>query len=85
VFGVARPRAVLVTTPNAEYNVRFPGLPGGAMRHPDHRFEWTRSEFATWAAGVADRYGYRVHHEGIGPADAVLGAPTQLAVFEASP
>jgi 3' terminal RNA ribose 2'-O-methyltransferase Hen1 len=29
VFGHARPRTVIVTTPNAEYNVRYPGLAGG--------------------------------------------------------
>ncbi len=40
----ARPGAVIVTTPNAEYNVSYDGLAG--MRHPDHRFEWTRAEFA---------------------------------------
>ncbi len=81
VFGVARPATVVVTTPNREYNVRYPGLPGGALRHPDHRFEWTRAEFATWCADVGSAHGYRVRHEGIGEADAELGAPTQLAVF----
>ena len=51
VFGSARPATVVVTTPNAEYNVRWETLPAGQFRHPDHRFEWTRGEFATWAAG----------------------------------
>src|SRR5262249_5576854 len=45
VFGHARPRAVALTTPNREYNVRFDGLPAGNFRHRDHRFEWTRREF----------------------------------------
>ena len=42
VFGIANPRAVIVTTPNVEYNTLFPGLPAGTLRHRDHRFEWTR-------------------------------------------
>src|SRR6202041_2762103 len=45
VFGYAAPGTVIVTTPNAEYNVRFETLPAGTMRHRDHRFEWTRGEF----------------------------------------
>src|SRR5262249_57632747 len=58
VFGVARPATVVVTTPNVEYNVRFPALEPGRRRHPDHRFEWTRAEFAAWAGGGAIEHGY---------------------------
>lgn len=82
VFEVARPRAVVVTTPNREYNVRFPSLRQGGLRHPDHRFEWSRAEFRAWAAGQAGRYGYSVTFEDIGEPDAELGAPTQMAIFE---
>ena len=81
VFGVARPGTVVVTTPNAEHNVRFPDLPPGAMRHPDHRFEWTRSQFRDWSAGVAGRRGYQVRFLPIGADDPEVGPPTQLAVF----
>jgi 3' terminal RNA ribose 2'-O-methyltransferase Hen1 len=81
VFGVARPASVLVTTPNAEYNTRWESLPAGHRRHPDHRFEWTRGEFAAWADEVAAAYGYAVRHVPVGPVDAEVGAPTQLAVF----
>ncbi|MFD7654803.1 3' terminal RNA ribose 2'-O-methyltransferase Hen1 [Actinosynnema sp. NPDC059797] len=81
VFTVARPRTVLVTTPNVEYNDLFEALPAGQHRHADHRFEWTRAEFRDWAAGVAGRRGYAVRHLPIGPEDAERGAPTQLAVF----
>jgi 3' terminal RNA ribose 2'-O-methyltransferase Hen1 len=80
VFGGARPGTVVLTTPNAEYNVRWPGLDGG-FRHPDHRFEWTRAEFAAWAEGVAGRHGYAVRQVAVGPEDAEVGAPTQMAVF----
>jgi 3' terminal RNA ribose 2'-O-methyltransferase Hen1 len=81
VFGWARPGTIVVTTPNAEYNVLFAGLPPGAPRHRDHRFEWTRPQFARWCAEVAGRHGYQVELSGIGPADPGLGCPTQLAVF----
>jgi 3' terminal RNA ribose 2'-O-methyltransferase Hen1 len=81
VFGAARPGAVVVTTPNSEYNVRFETLAAGVFRHPDHRFEWTRAEFRAWADGVADRFGYGVRYRPVGPDDPEVGPPTQLAVF----
>ncbi|HEX8192384.1 MAG TPA: 3' terminal RNA ribose 2'-O-methyltransferase Hen1 [Allosphingosinicella sp.] len=81
LFGHARPGAVLITTPNRDYNGRFEGLAAGAMRHADHRFEWSRAEFAHWAQSVAAAHGYEVRLEGIGAADPELGAPTQMGVF----
>jgi 3' terminal RNA ribose 2'-O-methyltransferase Hen1 len=82
VFEHARPGAVVLTTPNREYNVRFEGLPAGNFRHRDHRFEWTRREFEDWAGEVAGRFGYGVRFLPVGPEDAEVGAPTQMAVFE---
>jgi 3' terminal RNA ribose 2'-O-methyltransferase Hen1 len=82
VFEHARPGAVVVTTPNREYNVRFDGLPAGGLRHRDHRFEWTRREFEDWAGEVAGRFGYAVRFLPVGPEDPAVGAPTQMAVFE---
>jgi len=81
VFREARPSTVVVTTPNREYNTLFPSLAAGAFRHPDHRFEWTRAEFRTWADGIGSRYGYRATLSGIGRGNEALGAPTQMAVF----
>ncbi len=81
VFQAARPAAVVVTTPNAEHNVRFASLAAGRFRHPDHRFEWTRDEFRTWAQGVGDRHGYTVEHRPVGDDDPEVGPPTQLALF----
>jgi 3' terminal RNA ribose 2'-O-methyltransferase Hen1 len=81
VFGAARPRTVVVTTPNVEYNVRWETLPAGHVRHSDHRFEWTRAEFAGWAGAVAERHGYEVAFAPVGPDDPEVGPPTQLAVF----
>ena len=81
LFEFARPATVVLTTPNREYNVMWPSLPAGGMRHRDHRFEWTRAEFEAWAQGIAGRFGYRVRFQPIGPQDAVVGAPSQMAIF----
>ena len=82
VFAHARPGCVIVTTPNREYNIHFESLPAGNFRHPDHRFEWGRSEFRTWAEDVAAQFGYTVRFVPIGEVDETLGPPTQMAVFE---
>ncbi len=84
VFEHARPRAVVVTTPNAEYNVLFETLSAGQFRHPDHRFEWTRQEFLKWSEAIAARFGYTVRYDAIGAVDETVGPPTQMAVFEAA-
>jgi 3' terminal RNA ribose 2'-O-methyltransferase Hen1 len=81
LFGEAKPRSVVVTTPNVEYNVRFEGLPVGKPRHRDHRFEWTRAEFEAWATSVAGVHGYDVRFLPVGPLDPEVGSPTQMAVF----
>ncbi|MDM4721572.1 3' terminal RNA ribose 2'-O-methyltransferase Hen1 [Micromonospora sp. WMMA1363] len=81
VFGHAQPATVVVTTPNSEYNVCYEGLAAGRFRHADHRFEWTRAEFADWVARVGSTYGYAAARRGIGDEDPEVGAPTQLAVF----
>ena len=86
VFGAAKPRVVLVTTPNREYNVMWETLSAGAMRHRDHRFEWTRAEFRAWAAGVCERNGYSCEFRGIGeigtsPSGQDVGTPSQMGVF----
>lgn len=81
VFAHAAPATVIVTTPNAEHNVRFESLPAGALRHRDHRFEWTRAEFRAWADRVAESHGYRVTFAPVGADDLEVGPPTQMAVF----
>ncbi len=81
VFEFAHPQQVIVTTPNIEYNVRFLTLPAGQLRHRDHRFEWTRTEFQDWANRVAERFGYSVEFNGIGANDPEVGFPTQMALF----
>ena len=81
VLGTARPSAVVVTTPNAEYNVRWESLPAGHVRHADHRFEWDRAQFRAWAERAAATYGYTVSFRSVGPDDPEVGPPTQLALF----
>ncbi len=94
VFEHAAPPIVIITTPNREYNVMWqsphengtPGMAPGSMRHKDHRFEWTRDEFRTWAIGVCARFGYSCEFRGIGEAGATpdgteVGTPTQMGVF----
>jgi len=81
LFAHARPATIVVTTPNVEHNVRFEDLPAGSMRHRDHRFEWTRSEFAAWADAAAAANGYSVRYLPVGADDPDVGPPTQMAVF----
>ena len=81
LFEFIRPKSAIVTTPNIEYNVRFENLPAGKFRHRDHRFEWTRAEFQTWANGVAEKFEYAVEFRCVGTADLEVGSPTQMAIF----
>lgn len=81
IFEHARPGVVVLTTPNREYNVRWPALPAGRFRHRDHRFEWTRSELQAWAEGVAERFGYAVRFLPVGEEDSQVGPPTQMGIF----
>ncbi len=82
LFEFARPKTVVLTTPNREFNVTWETLPAGQFRHPDHRFEWTRKEFEGWAHTVAGRFGYTVRFLPVGPEHDKLGPPTQMAVFQ---
>ena len=52
------------------------------MRHTDHRFEWTRKEFETWAKRVADENNYSVEFFPVGEEEKNIGAPSQMAVFK---
>lgn len=81
LFEYAHPSTVIITTPNSEYNVKFERLSAGVFRHTDHRFEWTRKEFADWAQRICDRYSYDFKHIPVGPFDAEVGAPSQMGVF----
>lgn len=82
VFKFAKPKLVVVTTPNVEFNATFENLPAGKLRHRDHRFEWTRKEFEEWANRIATTYGYSVQFLPVGDENPELGAPTQMGVFK---
>jgi 3' terminal RNA ribose 2'-O-methyltransferase Hen1 len=81
LFEFAKPGSVVLTTPNAEYNVKWETLPAGVFRHSDHRFEWTRQQFAAWAHRVGERFNYDVRFNPVGPEDPVVGPPTQMGIF----
>lgn len=82
LFHHVRPTRAVITTPNTEYNIVWNTRRPHGRRHPDHRFEWSREEFAKWSNKIGDTYGYEVRHDHVGSTHAVWGAPTQLAVFD---
>jgi hypothetical protein len=55
VFEFAKPKTLIITTPNREYNVIWDSLPAENFRHVDHRFEWTRDEFQKWGSVIAEK------------------------------
>jgi 3' terminal RNA ribose 2'-O-methyltransferase Hen1 len=82
LFEFARPKTIVLTTPNREYNVVWETLPADQLRHPDHRFEWNRQEFQDWSDSMCRRFGYTVRFVPVGPLNEKLGSPTQMGVFE---
>lgn len=82
LFEFARPKTVILTTPNQEYNTMWEKLDAGNMRHDDHRFEWTRNEFAEWANKIGKKYNYNVELLPIGEEVEGIGAPSQMAIFK---
>lgn len=80
LFGQLRPRHILITTPNVEYN-HLLGVPPDRLRHPDHEFEWDRQTFRDWAEMLADRYGYAVELRCVAGRHQHLGGPSQMARF----
>jgi 3' terminal RNA ribose 2'-O-methyltransferase Hen1 len=81
LFSAARPKSVVLTTPNIEYNINYPGLANGHLRHLDHRFEWTRAEFENWGKSIGEKYSYGAEFRSIGDFDEIFGSPTQMAIF----
>ncbi len=81
IFEFAAPPYVIITTPNREYNVRFENMEPEALRHSDHRFEWTRAEFKAWCERMGNTFGYLHEILPIGELDDQVGPPTQMVVF----
>lgn len=81
VFGYMSPAMIVISTPNSDFNSLFPL---SVFRDSDHKFEWSRVQFQTWALDVANRYSYSVEFTGVGepPAEAEdVGYCTQIGVF----
>jgi 3' terminal RNA ribose 2'-O-methyltransferase Hen1 len=78
IFEFIKPKLLIITTPNADYNTKFQ-QPG--FRHPDHRFEWTRDEFKVFCE-KSIKYGYTYEISFIGDIEPALGGPTQMGVFK---
>jgi 3' terminal RNA ribose 2'-O-methyltransferase Hen1 len=81
VFEFAQPSVVVLTTPNRDHNAVWESLPVGQFRHADHRFEWSRAEFQSWANGIGSRFGYAVDFRSVGDDHPEFGPPTQMGVF----
>ncbi|ALC41806.1 Hen1 [Drosophila busckii] len=88
IFGYMHPKIVIISTPNADFNVIFtrfsPLLPNG-FRHHDHKFEWTRAEFKAWCLDITEKYpNYMCSIFGVGEApagDESVGNVSQIALF----
>ena len=81
IFEFARPKTIILTTPNREYNAIFENGVSNTLRHHDHRFEWTRKEFESWATEVAAKNNYQVQFLPVGEVEEQVGAPTQMGIF----
>ena len=82
LFHGLRPRHVILTTPNAEFNPLL-GVPAHRFRHPDHRFEWPRARFRRWARRIAAGARYEVAFRDVAGCHPDLGGASQMAVFRA--
>ncbi|KAF9119043.1 Small RNA 2'-O-methyltransferase [Mortierella sp. GBA39] len=90
VLGSLKPKMVIVSTPNAEFNIYFPqlnyGKPNAIFRNDDHRFEWTRQDFQDWCDAAAGQYNYDVTYTGAGALPGYnpeVGLCTQFAILHA--
>lgn len=84
VFEFSKPKTIILSTPNREYNELFDKMEEGQFRHQDHRFEWTRQEFSEWVESICQKYGYQAIVKSIGEESQGIGAPSQMAVFKLS-
>ncbi|CAN7070969.1 unnamed protein product [Brassica oleracea var. botrytis] len=96
VLSLFRPKLLIVSTPNFEYNTILQRsttpenqeenksesqLP--KFRNHDHKFEWTREQFNHWATKLAEHHNYSVEFSGVGGSGEVEpGFASQIAVFK---
>lgn len=97
VLSSFRPKILIVSTPNYEYNVILQRSNPSSheddpdektqsesckFRNHDHKFEWTRKQFSHWALELAKRHNYSVEFGGVGgSAELEPGFASQIAVF----
>ncbi|KAG9483339.1 small RNA 2'-O-methyltransferase [Eleutherodactylus coqui] len=82
LFGFMAPKSVIISTPNVEFNVLLSEKPH--FRHPDHKFEWSRKEFQSWAMNISRQYNYTVEFTGVGKAEPEskdVGYCSQIGIF----
>ncbi|WP_309484833.1 methyltransferase domain-containing protein [Bacillus aquiflavi] len=79
IFNEYKPNTLIVTTPNRDYNAV--NQMDEAVRHSDHRFEWTREEFTSHCRVWVQNVPYTAELEGIGQEHEHYGHPTQMCTF----
>ena len=82
LFEFARPRTVVLTTPNREYNVTWENVGGRAVPAPRPPLRVDPAGVPGLGEGIAGRFGYAVRFLPVGPEDEALGPPTQMGVFD---
>jgi SAM-dependent methyltransferase len=82
VFDFIRPRHVLVSTPNADYNKYVPEMLPNGFRHWDHKFEWGKDEFMNWSQHIESGYGYSTDYIMIGRVMENNSSMSQMMLFK---
>ncbi|KFK28686.1 hypothetical protein AALP_AA7G033300 [Arabis alpina] len=86
VLSLFRPKILIVSTPNYEYNTIIQGFAPDhqedkskshkpKFRNHDHKFEWTREQFNKWASKLAKLHNYSVEFSGVGGGYVQYGKP----------
>lgn len=75
IFNVYKPKYVIISTPNFDFNVM---MEWDRLRNTDHKFEWTKQEFMDWCESCCE-YGYTYEWIGCGLKNDIYG--TQFALF----
>lgn len=57
IFKGINPATVILTTPNKDFNVNF-NFAEDQLRHPDHKFEFTKEEIISFTEMIEKKYGY---------------------------
>ena len=77
IFSKIKPKVIIFTTPNIEYNINLPILHGG-FRNIDHKFEFNPKELNQYGKSICLKYQSYKYYTGFCDR---LGA-TQIIVFE---